>query len=77
MFLTIQFILFRKIAKMKLNLSKRYKTSKIVSAALSARYSNRNLVKFIKEPLKKKHIYGYSDFFKIFNVRLIYGFEII
>jgi hypothetical protein len=57
-----------KLRKLKRTLKKQYPKSNIVSAVLSARYSRGESIRNIKHPIRPSHVYGYSDFFDIFNV---------
>ena len=51
-------------------LKKHYKNFDVISKFLSVRYPNAEEVKYFKNPIEKHMIYGYADFFKLFNIKV-------
>ena len=51
-------------------LKKHYKNCDVISKFLSVRYPNAEEVKHFKKPIEKQMIYGYADFFKLFNIKV-------
>ena len=60
-----------KVKTIESYLTKKYPNNKIVAKLLSSRFDKSENVKFIKEKyIKKSDVFGYSDFFKLFDIMI-------
>lgn len=62
---------YNKVLEVDEYLKNLYPELKIISGILTMRFSNRdiiNIYKIVKKPMDKLIIYGYTDFFSIFNL---------
>ena len=62
---------YDKVLEIEKYLKNLYPESKIISGILTMRFSNRDIINrcnIVKKPIDKLIIYGYTDFFSIFNL---------